>query len=1113
MSATPNEQAQASAIPVAFTEVVQAEWSCLQERRLAAGPKGIATDDPTDIAGIALSGGGIRSATFCLGVLQALARRRVLHGFDYLSTVSGGGFVGSWLSAWIVRRANPGYTDDIPQIGVPPVAADAAQGYQEPFALRHVRLYGNYLTPRKGTLSADTWRAATVIVRNLFFTWSALVPLLIAAAFGAELMFGSLARGPSAAALVCAPPTAELQPLAQQAATAGAPAALEAICAARHTAAWKTRLSELALPAAAIAGLLLILSLTWLLYGEGGGFMGLVGVLVALGVTGGISLVWIDWIANEKYRLGELIAGVLVLLVLAYAAYRGNQTRHSTLATDEWRERLVHFQASATVCLVVGGGILAIMALGPHATTWLVAHSAHGAGADLGKRIAAWGGIATAAASAIGIGVKAAPTGAGERGRTDVAGSGKTTWALGLAPVVVLVALLVLASALADTVVRAVATDGQRRIVVFIGIVGALVWCGFALYELATDAPTANVPTDQEQGNATTRSWTMRERASTKWGVVTFCVGATAAVGLLTLVSPRAGLLVLALAAVLAAYQAWHVSGPPVARIGTLAIGLTVAAVLAYLWRAGGATSAPAPIDIVLPWFAGFVAALLLAPLWHAQSGNARSYWLSGSALLVLAGFALVAYKTSALDSGDAVELAIWHRADAALGLLVAAVTIVIGVGWMADPNELSLHAFYRDRLVRAYLGASNPDRESKEIGAEVPHAADDVLLSQMTGTQKGGPYHLINTTLNLVGGHDLTTAQRSSDCFTLAQSHCGSSATGYRPTATYMAGAMTLGTAVAVSGAAASPTMGAKTPSSAVTLLMSLLNVRLGFWAPNPRGRRWTKRRPRLWPFFMLRESLSQTNALGPYCYLTDGGHFDNTALYSLVQRGCTSIVVVDCGADPKPCFSDLGDVVRRCRIDFGAEINLDLSPLDPLSGVPVSHFAKGYVRYAQTHLDSLAAARGGSQGQKAGIAMPAHTVGTRNEVVGTIVWLKPSVGAPTDPADVRQYGKENQGFPQQATTNQWFDEAQFESYRRLGEETGITAFPDPEKPLETTAAVRRYFVQLPLPVQREDQALRRLGNRVASLPALQARATLERLGTRIAELLGGDITKAPPV
>ena len=52
-------------------------------------------------AGLAISGGGIRSGTFALGGLQALAERKLLPELDYLSTVSGGGYIGCWLAAWI----------------------------------------------------------------------------------------------------------------------------------------------------------------------------------------------------------------------------------------------------------------------------------------------------------------------------------------------------------------------------------------------------------------------------------------------------------------------------------------------------------------------------------------------------------------------------------------------------------------------------------------------------------------------------------------------------------------------------------------------------------------------------------------------------------------------------------------------------------------------------------------------------------------------------------------------------------------------------------------------------------------------------------------------------
>jgi len=69
------------------------------------GPSGEPWIDfmPVDRVGLAFSGGGIRSATFNLGVLKALAELGVLPCVDYLSTVSGGGYIGAWWTAWRAR--------------------------------------------------------------------------------------------------------------------------------------------------------------------------------------------------------------------------------------------------------------------------------------------------------------------------------------------------------------------------------------------------------------------------------------------------------------------------------------------------------------------------------------------------------------------------------------------------------------------------------------------------------------------------------------------------------------------------------------------------------------------------------------------------------------------------------------------------------------------------------------------------------------------------------------------------------------------------------------------------------------------------------------------------
>jgi len=367
------------------------------------------------------------------------------------------------------------------------------------------------------------------------------------------------------------------------------------------------------------------------------------------------------------------------------------------------------------------------------------------------------------------------------------------------------------------------------------------------------------------------------------------------------------------------------------------------------------------------------------------------------------------------------------------LGLLAAIGVWVAALGWMVDPNAVSMHQFYKGRLVRAYLGASNMRRyklRNKEISETV--AGDDLPLKSLANCDRGGPYHLVNTTLNLSAGRDLATAQRSASSFVLSQKYCGSRRTRYCLTDEYMDGQLTLGTAVAASGAAVSPSMGSKKPTSALAMLMTLLNVRLGYWAPTPNRKGWNSSQPRLWPFYLVREFLSQTNDLSDYCYLTDGGHFDNTGLYSLIERGCRFVVLVDCGADPKPSrFEDLGEAIRRCRIDFGTEINLKLDPLFK-SECPTtaSCFAVGKIKFSEKHLRSLA-----GDDEKNGLQYDA----LKHE--GIIVYVKPSL-IPNVPADVRGYAFENKFFPQQPTTNQWFGEAQFESYRRLGQSCAHSAF-----------------------------------------------------------------------
>ena len=119
---------------------------------------------------LCLSGGGIRSASFALGVLQALAGAGQLTRFHYLSTVSGGGYIGSWLSAWLHWAGG----------SRPVIEGLSSRGTDdaEPAPIRHIRQYSNYLTPRLGLMSSDTWAAVAICGRNLLLNWMILFPAL-----------------------------------------------------------------------------------------------------------------------------------------------------------------------------------------------------------------------------------------------------------------------------------------------------------------------------------------------------------------------------------------------------------------------------------------------------------------------------------------------------------------------------------------------------------------------------------------------------------------------------------------------------------------------------------------------------------------------------------------------------------------------------------------------------------------------------------------------------------------------------------------------------------------------------------------------------------------------
>ncbi len=132
----------------------------------AEGEK-VGTGPELNAIGLSLSGGGIRSASFCLGVLQALDKLNILKFVDYLSTVSGGGYIGSSLSAALSKNS-----------GQFPFESKLDQ--DEPDAVKHIRNYSNYLMPHGKT---DLLESAVIYLRGIVANIILVLPWLLFAAY------------------------------------------------------------------------------------------------------------------------------------------------------------------------------------------------------------------------------------------------------------------------------------------------------------------------------------------------------------------------------------------------------------------------------------------------------------------------------------------------------------------------------------------------------------------------------------------------------------------------------------------------------------------------------------------------------------------------------------------------------------------------------------------------------------------------------------------------------------------------------------------------------------------------------------------------------------------
>ena len=351
----------------------------------------------------------------------------------------------------------------------------------------------------------------------------------------------------------------------------------------------------------------------------------------------------------------------------------------------------------------------------------------------------------------------------------------------------------------------------------------------------------------------------------------------------------------------------------------------------------------------------------------------------------------------------------------------VALVLLLLGL--LLGPNANSLHRLYRDRISKAFL--FDPQERTADDGVTRGRdfrPLDALRLTELSATD--APYHLINATLNIQGSDFANRRGRNGDFFLISRDHVGSVATGYAETGRVEADSpdFNFGTAVAVSGAAASADMGSRTIRP-LTPTLALLNVRLAYWLKNPHSQRHypdPSALPSRWPFaFLWAEIVGRLREDGKYVYLSDGGHIENLGLYELLKRKCRVIICIDCDRDGDMTMPSFVTVQRYARIDLGIRISLPWQKMAE----------KGRAWMGVGSKDRKAPEGGATRGPHVAIGKIDYGAGE----IGYLVYVKPSLSG--DENDyIRDYARRHATYPHELTGDQFFGEEQFEVYRALG-------------------------------------------------------------------------------
>lgn len=360
---------------------------------------------------------------------------------------------------------------------------------------------------------------------------------------------------------------------------------------------------------------------------------------------------------------------------------------------------------------------------------------------------------------------------------------------------------------------------------------------------------------------------------------------------------------------------------------------------------------------------------------------------------------------------------------------------LVVGGGALLMGAITSLDAHgsadvFRDRLAEAFM--PDPGKVADPRGLPA-HEAARYPLAAACGPTTTGPYHLLNAALLTPASSATRWRQRGADAFVLSPLYCGSGATGWRTTASWKRGSVTLAAAMATSAAAvdpyAAPAGSGATRGSLLSLVLALCGLRLGHVEPHPRLE--PPARHRRFPPNLLFPGLrlavfGQATETGRWVTLADGGDFDDLGVYELIRRRVPLIVAVDASEDPAWTFAALGNLVERVRVDFGVEITFeDLETLRARPGAP-AHVVGCVHRPAN----------GGDAGWD-----------------GCLVYVRAKL-LPDAPADVIARARSHPAFPHESTLDQFFDESTFEAYRSLGFLVGYDVLDDPRVALALTSS-----------------------------------------------------------